>query len=129
VNENGLLFREPEPCEAARRLGRIAALSPREREVLGHAAFGDPNQEIAGHMHISERTVRHHFTVLFQKLGVRNRVDVAMTGLLVHVASCDECLRTVAAFRALDPGEPPAPAADGSRPDPRSFAAWDPRSR
>lgn len=78
-------------------------LSPREREVLSHAAYGDPDHEIAGYMFVTQRTVRHYFTMLFQKLDVRNRVDVATTGLLAHVASCDECLRSIEAFRTLAP--------------------------
>jgi DNA-binding CsgD family transcriptional regulator len=90
-----------EVCEAARRLRRIVVLSPREREVLSHAAYGDADHEIAGHMFVSRRTVRHYFTMLFQKLDVRNRVDVATTGLLAHVANCEECLRSVEAFRSL----------------------------
>jgi DNA-binding CsgD family transcriptional regulator len=99
-------------CEAARRLRKVVVLSPREREVLSLAAYGDPDQEIAGHMFVSRRTVRHYFTVLFQKLDVRNRVDVATTGLLAHVANCEECLRSVEAFRALTPAvEPGTPGA------------------
>jgi DNA-binding CsgD family transcriptional regulator len=101
MNEGWPLPQRPELCEAARRLRRIVVLSPREREVLGHAAYGDPDCDIAGYMFVSRRTVRHYFTMLFQKLDVRNRVDVATTGLLAHVANCEECLRSVEAFRTL----------------------------
>jgi DNA-binding CsgD family transcriptional regulator len=81
-------------------------LSPREREVLSHAAYGDLDHEIAGYMFVSRRTVRHYFTMLFQKLDVRNRVDVATTGLLAHVANCEECLRSVEAFRTIASSHP-----------------------
>ena len=93
------LLERVEACEPSRRLYKIYVLSPREREVLSHAAFGQLDQEIAGCLRVSERTVRHYFTILFHKLGVRNRVDVAMTGLLVHVANCEECLHTMNSFR------------------------------
>lgn len=101
MSEGWLLPQRAEPCEAARRLRRIAVLSPREREVLTRAAYGDGDDEIAGSMFVSRRTVRHYFTMLFQKLDVRNRVDVATTGLLAHVANCEECQRSVEAFRTL----------------------------
>lgn len=101
VSEGFSLPQRAQPCEAARRLRRVVVLSPREREVLSRAAYGDADDEIAGHMFVSRRTVRHYFTMLFQKLDVRNRVDVATTGLLAHVANCEECLGSVAAFRAM----------------------------
>ena len=88
-------------CAAAQRLGRIGDLSPREREVLRHAAFGVADQEIAGRMLVAHRTVRHYFTTLFQKLEARSRVDVALTGLLAHVAGCQDCLLAISSFRAL----------------------------
>jgi DNA-binding NarL/FixJ family response regulator len=99
-------------CAAAQRLGRIEALSPREREVLRHAAFGVADQEIAGRMLVAHRTVRHYFTTLFQKLEARSRVDVALTGLLAHVADCEECQRAISSFRAQGTeGDPAAPEA------------------
>ena len=98
MNDQLAAVERVDTCGAARRLRRIGELSPREREVLDHAALGEPDQEIAGRMHVSHRTVRHYFTVLFQKLGVRNRVDVALTGVLAHVANCEECLSVVNAF-------------------------------
>jgi DNA-binding CsgD family transcriptional regulator len=86
-------------CDASRRLRIIDKLSPREREVLGYAALGGLDHEIAQRMMISHRTVRHYFTTLFRKLSVRGRVDVAVVGLVAHVASCDECFRTISHYR------------------------------
>ena len=94
-------------CEASRRLRKISELTPREREVLGHAARGCSDQEIAGSMLITPRTVRHYFTTLFQKFGARNRIDVAMTGLLAHVANCEECFQALIAYRFAPAGVPP----------------------
>lgn len=36
------------------------------------------NKEIAGALHISEKTVKHYMTNILQKLQVRNRVEAAM---------------------------------------------------
>jgi DNA-binding CsgD family transcriptional regulator len=94
-------------CEASRRLQKISQLTPREREVLGHAALGYADQEIAGRMRITPRTVRHYFTTLFQKFGVRNRIDVAMTGMLAHVANCEECFQALVAYQHGPVATPP----------------------
>jgi DNA-binding CsgD family transcriptional regulator len=95
------LRREPDVCAAAHRLARVGGLSPREREVLGQAALGAVDQEIAGRMFVAHRTVRHYFTALFQKLGARSRVDVALIGLLAHVADCPDCQSAISSFSSF----------------------------
>ncbi len=62
------------PGESALR-GAFAALSPREREVLGLIADGLSNIEIAKRMQISEKTARNHASNLFDKLGVSSRAQ------------------------------------------------------
>lgn len=52
-------------------------LSPREREVLQHAATGVGNKELADRLSISEATVKVHLTHIFQKLGVPGRAALA----------------------------------------------------
>jgi pimeloyl-ACP methyl ester carboxylesterase/DNA-binding CsgD family transcriptional regulator len=51
----------------------LAALTPREIEVLGLVAAGLSNAEIAGRLFRSEKTVRNHLTRIFDKLGVSSR--------------------------------------------------------
>lgn len=51
----------------------LAALSPRERQVLELMTEGLGNAGIAAQLRISEKTVRNHATNLFEKLGVRSR--------------------------------------------------------
>jgi pimeloyl-ACP methyl ester carboxylesterase/DNA-binding CsgD family transcriptional regulator len=53
----------------------FAALSPREREILGLLAEGFANAQIAARLSISEKTVRNHVSNLFDKLGVWSRAQ------------------------------------------------------
>ncbi len=52
-------------------------LSEREREVFRHAATGLSNKELAHRLAISQATVKAHLTHIFQKLGLRGRVELA----------------------------------------------------
>jgi two-component system response regulator FixJ len=54
---------------------RIAALTGRERDVLGGLARGNPNKTIAYDLGISPRTVEVHRANLMQKLEVRSLSD------------------------------------------------------
>jgi DNA-binding NarL/FixJ family response regulator len=54
---------------------KFAALSSRERQVLALIGRGLSNDEIAGQMHISEKTVRNHASNVFDKLGVWSRTQ------------------------------------------------------
>jgi DNA-binding NarL/FixJ family response regulator len=64
---------EPDP-EAS----RIASLSKRERELVTLVCTGLSNSDIAQRLAISEATVRHHFTSIFHKLGVQNRIELVI---------------------------------------------------
>ncbi len=56
----------------------VAPLTEREEEVLVTVARGRTNSEIANELHISLSTVKTHLTSLMQKLGARNRVEIAI---------------------------------------------------
>lgn len=49
------------------------ALSERELEVLKLVAGGSSNREMAGHLYISEATVKSHLLHIYTKLGVNDR--------------------------------------------------------
>lgn len=53
-------------------------LTPREIEVAQRAALGHSNALIADDLHISERTVRAHLSAIFEKLGVADRLMLAL---------------------------------------------------
>jgi DNA-binding NarL/FixJ family response regulator len=57
---------------------KIKALTAREREVIKLVGQGLKNQAIADHLCISEATVRHHLTSIFGKLGVGDRLELAI---------------------------------------------------
>jgi DNA-binding NarL/FixJ family response regulator len=56
----------------------LAALSHREREVLGLLVEGLPNKLIARRLEISEKTVKSHLTRIFRELGVTDRTQAAL---------------------------------------------------
>jgi len=56
-------------------LGAFPGLSEREREVLGLLATGLSNQEIAGRLYLSDKTVRNVVSAIFGKLEVSSRAE------------------------------------------------------
>ena len=52
-------------------------LSNREREILGLLADGLGNKQIAARLGISTNTVKTHLELLFEKLGVSSRAELA----------------------------------------------------
>jgi serine/threonine-protein kinase len=59
-----------------RRDDPLAALSPREREVLSLVAEGLSNRAIAERLYVAERTVEAHVTQIFLKLRLDESPDV-----------------------------------------------------
>jgi DNA-binding NarL/FixJ family response regulator len=57
---------------------KIATLTKREREVISLVGEGIKSREIADRLFISETTVRHHLTSIFDKLGVGDRVELML---------------------------------------------------
>ena len=56
----------------------LAALSPREQEVLKLISSGLSNLEVAQPLFISERTVRNHVTSILSQLQLRDRTQAAL---------------------------------------------------
>ncbi len=91
VHEGGTLI-EPELTGAIvseyRRLSNSAAgghpsrtLSEKELEIIRYVAAGMSNKEIAEKLAYSEKTVKHYLSIIFQKLGTRDRTQAAIFAL------------------------------------------------
>jgi DNA-binding NarL/FixJ family response regulator len=59
--------------------GGLDALTAREREVADLVIQGRSNKEVAGALFLSEKTVEHHLSRIYAKLGVRSRAELAGT--------------------------------------------------
>jgi DNA-binding NarL/FixJ family response regulator len=53
-------------------------LTPRELEIVSAVVAGFANKEIADYFKISEDTVKHHLSNIFDKLGVSTRLELAL---------------------------------------------------
>jgi LuxR family maltose regulon positive regulatory protein len=71
-------FGIPLPATYSIRAQSDDKLSRREREILQLVADGLSNKEIAGKLFISEVTVKVHLRHIYEKLGVRNRMEAAL---------------------------------------------------
>ncbi len=56
-------------------------LTPREMEIVSAIVTGSSNKDIARQFSITEITVKHHLTNVFDKLGVSNRLELALFAL------------------------------------------------
>ena len=57
---------------------RLASLTPQQFRVLAFVAEGLLNKQIADRLDIQERTVKAHLSVIFEKLGARNRTQAGV---------------------------------------------------
>jgi len=60
-------------------------LTPRELEIVSAVVTGHSNREIARKLSISEQTVKHHLTNIFDKAGVFNRLELALFAINHHL--------------------------------------------
>ena len=58
------------------KASRLAALTPRELEVLGEMAQGKSNASIAASLVLSERAIEKHTNSIFAKLGLSEEPDI-----------------------------------------------------
>jgi DNA-binding NarL/FixJ family response regulator len=60
------------------RRDALEKLSPRELEIVLLAAGGDSNKAIADRLSISEGTIKGHFHHIYEKCGVKNRLELIL---------------------------------------------------
>lgn len=70
----------PSPSRQATQVSPEAlwTLTQREKEIAFLIAEGKNNRQIAMALHISERTVKAHLTEIFRKLGLNDRLALAL---------------------------------------------------
>ena len=68
-----------EPVEKLRRYG--FDLTKREYDVIKAIAAGCTNKEVANRLSISEQTIKHHVTNIFNKTGVSNRLELTLLAI------------------------------------------------
>jgi DNA-binding NarL/FixJ family response regulator len=62
-------------------------LTLRERQIVSAVVDAYQNKEIAEKFAISEKTVKHHLTNIFNKVGVSNRLELALFAVHHHLDS------------------------------------------
>jgi len=60
-------------------------LTPRELDIVAKIASGRSNKEVGEEFSISERTVKHHLTNIFIKVGVTSRLQLALFAVNHHI--------------------------------------------
>jgi len=60
---------------------RLVGLSPRQGQLVSLLVQGLKNKEIASAMGISEGTVKSYLTTVFEKVGAKDRFELALFGL------------------------------------------------
>ncbi|MHB8313762.1 MAG: response regulator [Candidatus Dormibacteria bacterium] len=90
-----------------REVGGPWHLSQRELEVLGLAAQGLSNREIAGRLFLSDETIRTHIKNTLRKMGKKHRLEAVLAALQVGLLDS----------RQGSPDSPDFPlSGDGNRP-------------
>jgi two-component system, NarL family, nitrate/nitrite response regulator NarL len=69
---------ETAPAGPRQAEGRLPSLSRREREIVNLVTHGLRNKELAERLSISEQTVKNHMHNIFDKLGVSDRLELAL---------------------------------------------------
>jgi DNA-binding NarL/FixJ family response regulator len=71
-------LRQLAPTHGEETRKKTFGLTPRELEIITAIVAGYTNKDIAQKFSISEQTVKHHLTNIFDKLGVSNRLELAL---------------------------------------------------
>lgn len=71
-------LRQMTPRGSPEEPGKAFGLTPRELEIIAAIASGCTNKDIVQRLSISEDTVKHHLTRIFDKTGASNRLELAL---------------------------------------------------
>jgi two-component system, NarL family, nitrate/nitrite response regulator NarL len=78
ANDEAPMAQQMPVASTAPRERERSPLSQREREIVALVAQGFKNKEMAEKMFISEQTVKNHLHNIFDKLGVSDRLELAL---------------------------------------------------
>jgi DNA-binding NarL/FixJ family response regulator len=68
-------------CRKPKIWGREPVLSLRERQIVALIRQAKMNKEIAYELHLSEGTVKDYLSIIFRKLDLKNRTELAIWAL------------------------------------------------
>jgi two-component system, NarL family, nitrate/nitrite response regulator NarL len=93
IEREGISDRSLDTEKAPRGASRIAPnkkwrLTPREEQIVEEVVAGKTNNDIAQTLGMSAQTVKHHLTNIFDKVGVYNRLELALS--YVNYASAND---------------------------------------
>jgi two-component system, NarL family, nitrate/nitrite response regulator NarL len=71
-------MRDLAPATTSRAARPKFGLTHRELEIISTVVSGYSNSDIASNFALSEHTVKHHLSRVFDKLGVSNRLELAL---------------------------------------------------
>lgn len=105
-----MLDRGASPGLPAKAGSPFFVLSGRQCEVLGLAAAGLCDSEIAHELTLSVHTVRSHLRTIRERLGARNTIHAMAIALVQGIISLDALAATLAAYQGMSG---PCPGEDG----------------
>ncbi len=78
VGDLVIYLRQVPPAPRVVSLRANFRLTPRELQIISAVVAGSSNKQIAEQLSISTDTVKHHLTSIFDKLGMSNRLEMAL---------------------------------------------------
>jgi len=88
-------------------------LSTRELEIVTKIVAGHSNREVGQHFSICERTVKHHLTNIFEKVGVSSRLELALFAVNHRLVAAESVVRRPVQEEKQSPGRQPSTVAAG----------------
>ncbi len=83
-------LRSVSACEFASSLRKVSRLTPREMDVFLLLPGGPSNRDLAGALHITERTVKAHLASIVDKLELGSRMEACLVAWAYGTNDCPE---------------------------------------
>jgi DNA-binding NarL/FixJ family response regulator len=99
------LVSQPILADGSLRESRPVNLTVREAQILGLVKLGLSNKAVGARLGLSDKTVKHYMTNLFQKLGVRSRLAAAISASESETGHTRGTIQVLVATSARPTGE------------------------